>query len=82
MQTNLLPTLCSSAGGSEHAAVCVSYWLNLLQNLPPSAPDMFVTLNPPRPPAPGSVLRQLHLAHPVFSPEAVAAQSALPAVQV
>lgn len=62
--------------------MCVSYWLNLLQNLPPSAPDMFVTLNPPRPPAPGSVLRQLHLAHPVFSPEAVAAQSALPAVQV
>ncbi len=71
---------CSSASGSEDAAVCVSYWLNLLQNLPPGTPDMFVTLNPPRPPATGSVLRRL--AHPVFGPDMVAAQAALPGVQV
>lgn len=73
---------CSSASGSEDAAVCVSYWLNLLQNLPPGTPDMFVTLNPPRPPATGSVLRRLALAHPVFGPDMVAAQAALPGVQV
>jgi predicted NAD/FAD-binding protein len=74
--------LCSSASGSEHAAVCVSYWLNLLQNLPPGTPNMFVTLNPLHPPAPDTVLKQLKLAHPVFSPDMVAAQAALPSVQV
>lgn len=74
--------LCSSEAGSERAAVCVSYWLNLLQNLPPGTPDMFVTLNPPHPPAAVAVLRRLTLAHPVFGPDMVAAQAALPSVQV
>lgn len=51
---------------SDKAAVCVSYWVNRLQHLPPGAPDMFVTLNPPAPPAADKVIRKLHLEHPVF----------------
>ena len=43
---------------------------------------MFVTLNPPSPPAAEKVLRRLQLAHPVFGPDMVAAQAALPGVQV
>lgn len=72
----------SSRAGSEDDAVCVSYWLNLLQRLPRGAPDLFCTLNPPHPPAPGTVLRQLTLAHPAFSARSDAAQALLPAVQV
>ena len=37
-------------------SVCVTYWVNLLQNLPKHAPDVFVTLNPPRPPREGTGL--------------------------
>lgn len=44
----------------------VSYWLNRLQHLPPEAPEMFVTLNPPNPPAADKVIRRLQLAHPVY----------------
>lgn len=56
----------STAPGAESSAVCVSYWANRLQELPPGAPDLFVTLNPPRPPAADHVIRRLTLAHPVF----------------
>jgi len=31
--------------------VCVTYWANRLQPLPPGAPNLFVTLNPIHPPA-------------------------------
>ena len=73
--------LARSAPGADRDAVCVSYWVNRLQALPPGAPDLFVTLNPPSPPAAGTVFRHLTLAHPVFSFEASAAQAALPSVQ-
>jgi cyclopropane fatty-acyl-phospholipid synthase-like methyltransferase/predicted NAD/FAD-binding protein len=74
---------CLQAGGPDAAGrpVCVSYWANRLQDLPPAAPDLFVTLNPPSPPAPDKVLRRLTLAHPVFGEASVAAQAALPGVQ-
>ncbi|KAJ9507276.1 hypothetical protein QJQ45_006251 [Haematococcus lacustris] len=58
--------LGSSDSRSGTAAVCVSYWANRLQHLPAEAPDMFVTLNPPHPPAADKVIRRLSLAHPVF----------------
>lgn len=38
----------------------------VLQHLPPEAPQMFVTLNPPHPPAADKVIRRLQLAHPVY----------------
>ena len=68
--------------GSADSAVCVTYWLNRLQHLPPDAAQMFATLNPLRPPALHTVLRQLRLAHPVFSFSAVASQHKLPGIQV
>ena len=49
------------------AAVCVTYWVNLLQNLPEGAPQVFVTLNPPTPPDPAKTLRKLNLAHPLLN---------------
>jgi predicted NAD/FAD-binding protein len=58
-------------GGFGHAP-CVTYWMNRLQNLP--GPDLFVTLNPPRDPAPGSVLHEEAFEHPVFDAAAMAAQ--------
>lgn len=58
--------LGSSEAAADTSPVCVSYWCNLLQNLPPHAPDMFVTLNPPKPPAADKVIRKLKLAHPVY----------------
>jgi predicted NAD/FAD-binding protein len=66
-----------SAAGSP---VCVSYWLNQLQQLPVSTPVM-VTLNPPAPPADAHVLARFEYAHPVMDQAAIAAQQALPTIQ-
>ncbi|GLC46603.1 hypothetical protein PLESTB_001222700 [Pleodorina starrii] len=73
--------LGSSGPGSETAAVCVTYWANRLQEFPPGAPNLFVTLNPPQPPEAKHVIRRLSLAHPVFSGASVAAQARLPSLQ-
>lgn len=51
----------------------LSYWMNRLQSIPGQTP-YFVTLNPPRPPAPGTLLHTEHYAHPRFDAAAVAAQ--------
>ena len=48
----------------DDASVCVSYWVNLLQNLPAGIPDLFVTLNPPSPPAPETVQYKVSLVGP------------------
>ena len=55
--------------------LCVSYWMNRLQGLP--GDDLFVTLNPPRPPKPGALLRTELYEHPIFDAPAVEAQKAL-----
>jgi predicted NAD/FAD-binding protein len=60
--------------GAE-AGLCVSYWMNRLQGLP--GQDLFVTLNPPRPPASGALLRSELYEHPIFDPAAIAAQKEL-----
>ncbi len=73
--------LGSSGPEGDTAAVCVSYWVNRLQRLPAGAPDLFVTLNPPRAPAPQHVKRKLTLAHPVFSFKSWEAQSRVAALQ-
>lgn len=46
--------------------VCVTYWLNHLQLLPESNPELFCTLNPIHEPDPSKVYLKLSLAHPVF----------------
>ncbi|WP_374390307.1 NAD(P)/FAD-dependent oxidoreductase [Brevundimonas sp.] len=55
--------------------LCVTYWMNRLQGLP--GRDLFVTLNPPRPPRPETLLRTEAYDHPIFNPAAVQAQKAL-----
>ena len=60
--------------GAE-TGLCVSYWMNRLQGLP--GQDLFVTLNPPRPPRPETLLRTELYEHPIFDPEAMHAQKQL-----
>lgn len=60
--------------------VCVSYWLNQLQQLPFSTPVM-VTLNPPRPPAAQHTLASFEYEHPIMDQPAIAAQQALAQIQ-
>ena len=63
------------------AAVCVSYWVNNLQTLPATAPDLFVTLNPPRPPKEGTAYRKLSLSHPELGFASWRAQAQIPGMQ-
>ena len=56
--------------------VCVSYWMNLLQNLK-SETNYFVTLNPSIMPAVDKEIYQTDYTHPVFNAGAMAAQQQL-----
>ena len=60
--------------------VCVTYWMNRLQHLG-DAQQLFVTLNPPRHPEEGSVIRSFLYDHPLFDAGAMAAQKDLWSVQ-
>jgi predicted NAD/FAD-binding protein len=64
--------------GRRHGASppCVTYWMNNLQKLAGQKP-VFVTLNPDRPPAPGTILSTQTYEHPLFSVAAMAAQRRL-----
>jgi predicted NAD/FAD-binding protein len=53
--------------------------MNKLQGLP--GQDLFVTLNPPRPPRPDTLLRTETYEHPIFDNAAVAAQRELWSLQ-
>lgn len=60
--------------------VCVSYWLNRLQNYHKyhlNVPDLFLTLNPITPIDPNKILTALSYDHPQFTEEAVSAQPKL-----
>ena len=61
-------------------APCVTYWMNRLQPLA-GVGDVFVTLNPARPPAPETVIRCEEFAHPLFDAAALRAQRDLWALQ-
>jgi predicted NAD/FAD-binding protein len=56
--------------------VCVTYWMNRLQNIESERP-LFVTLNPPRPPHAGTLLHSEAYDHPIFDAKAMAAQRRL-----
>ena len=56
--------------------VCVTYWMNRLQNIESEKP-LFVTLNPTRPPRAGTLLYSEVYDHPIFDAEAIAAQQRL-----
>jgi uncharacterized protein len=62
---------------------CVSYWLNRLQNLPSSMPELFVTLNPALDKLPDSsmVVAMFRYAHPQYTLETVNAQKRLNLLQ-
>jgi predicted NAD/FAD-binding protein len=60
--------------------LCVTYWMNRLQQLETSQ-QIFVTLNPIRPAAEGSVVEAIHYTHPLFDGPALAAQAQLPLIQ-
>jgi predicted NAD/FAD-binding protein len=68
----------ATADGTD--AVCVSYWLNRLQQLPCTTPVM-VTLNPAREPHPDSVLARFDYEHPVLDQAAITAQASLATIQ-
>lgn len=58
----------------------LTYWMNKLQKLSTEAP-YFVTINPPRAPAPGTVIRRETYNHPLFDQQSAAAQKRLWALQ-
>lgn len=66
-------------GGGDDG-VCVTYWMNRLQDLD-SARPVFVTLNPKTPPAADKVFARLEYAHPQFDARALAAQNSIEALQ-
>ena len=66
---------------SEHRPVCVTYWLNRLQNLNRYAmdvQDLFVTLHPILPVDDTKIFGTHTMQHPQFTLEAVKAQKELP----
>lgn len=60
--------------------LCVTYWMNRLQNLRCSTP-LLVTLNPFIEPDPALVHGEYQYSHPVFDGKAIRAQEALPSLQ-
>jgi len=70
-----------SEGRPDHGqAVCLTYWMNLLQGLITTQP-LLVSLNPNLPIDPARVLMRKTYRHPQFDAAAIAAQAALPAIQ-
>lgn len=64
------------ADSVETGKVSLTYWMNRLQPLD-TRKDLFVTLNPHRPPADCSILRSFLYEHPVFTRDAIRAQPLL-----
>ncbi len=62
------------------AACAVTYWMNLLQDLPRERP-FFVTLNPPETLRAETILREEVYEHPIFDRAALAAQEHLWSLQ-
>jgi predicted NAD/FAD-binding protein len=68
------------AGAHGDRQLCVTYWMNRLQDLP-AHPPLFVTLNPLRPPDPARVIRTDAYEHPRFDAAAIRAQKRLWSLQ-
>ena len=60
--------------------LCVTYWMNRLQGLPPET-SLFLTLNPVVPPDPTTVIRNDVYHHPQFNAAALQAQKHLWSLQ-
>jgi predicted NAD/FAD-binding protein len=70
----------SLAPGDRARALCVTYWMNRLQNLVTPEP-LLVTLNPLREPARGTVMKDVTYHHPHYDAAALAAQARLHTIQ-
>jgi uncharacterized protein len=66
--------------GKPDSDLCVSYWMNALQDIDPHRP-LFVTLNPVVEPDPAMVFGRYTYAHPQYDQQALQAQKRLPSVQ-
>lgn len=64
----------------ENPSVSLTYWMNNLQSLPESMP-LFVTLNPDRRPQQNLIYDEHIFEHPVFTKDAMAAQSHIASIQ-
>ena len=67
-------------GVDDDRACAVTYWMNELQGLDPTRP-VFVTLNPPREPAPEKTFGRWRFDHPAFDKAALAARESLGDIQ-
>ncbi len=67
-------------GSGAAKGLSVTYWMNRLQQLDTAQP-LFVSLAPPRPPDPGSILRTETYAHPRLDAAAATAQRRLWSLQ-
>lgn len=67
--------LGSGLAAADPGLPCVSYWMNNLQSLPGT--PLFLTLNPVREPAAGSILHEARFNHPAFDATALRAQREL-----
>lgn len=63
-------------GQSTDFDICLSYWMNRLQDLPDDCP-LFVTLNPAEAPATENVFEEIEFDHPQFDGAAYAAVRSL-----
>lgn len=70
----------SEAGDCDTRLVCLTYWMNRLQNIDPRFP-VFVTLNPHRAPRTESIVARFDYEHPIFDQSALEAQKRLWAIQ-
>jgi uncharacterized protein len=66
--------------GGDSQAVSVTYWMNELQGIDKCRP-LFVSLNPPSPPAPELTFQAFVCDHPQFDAAALAAQARLHLIQ-
>ncbi|MEO8756268.1 MAG: FAD-dependent oxidoreductase [Devosia sp.] len=83
--TNLMPkrervwsawNYIGESGDVGERPLCVTYWMNMLQNLDRTHP-LFVTLNPTREIATDKLIRSFSYTHPLFDRKAVDAQQDL-----
>lgn len=70
----------SEPGSLGTEQLCVTYWMNRLQNIDEATP-LFVTLNPSRPVDPSKLIRTFDYAHPLFDTKALEAQKLLWSLQ-
>ncbi|MEQ8510071.1 MAG: NAD(P)/FAD-dependent oxidoreductase [Rhodospirillaceae bacterium] len=66
----------SSGSGTDDQLVCLTYWMNLLQNIDVQYP-VFVTLNPHIKPDPAKIIQSFDYEHPIFDQKALEAQKQL-----